>query len=351
MAKKHNTIGLDIGSSSIKLVQVRQSKQGLALENFALSPLQMEAIYEGGIRDTSIVIESIKELVSSQELKSKNVALSIGGHSVIVKKVTLPAMSDEELAESIQWEAEQYIPYDADDVYLDHQVLQLRPEQGQMDIILVAAKRDVVDQYVDVVREAGLKPVVVDTDCFAVQNTFELNYGLSEEELVCLIHVGAENLNLNVISYGVTTFTRDLQMGGDMYTSEIVKQMGCSYAEAEAYKFGGAGNQIVPQEVPRILQSMSETFASEINRSLEFHLATSGEERFNRIFISGGAARLPALGEEIARKSGTHVELIDPFRAIHVDPSLFKMEYIQQMSPLATVALGLSVRHRGDKSS
>jgi type IV pilus assembly protein PilM len=349
MAKKQNTIGLDIGSNSIKLVQLRTTKQGYALENFAISKLEPEAIYEGGIRDQGLVIERIKELVTSHDLKTKNVALSIGGHSVIVKKITLPAMSDEELAESIRWEAEQYIPYDPEDVYLDHQVLKLRAEQGQMDVLLVAAKRDVVDQYVDVVREVGLKPVVVDTDCFAVQNSFELSYGLPEDELVCLIHVGAESLNLNVISYGVTSFTRDLQLGGEAYTSEIIKQMGCSYQEAEAYKLGGIGNQILPQEVPRILQSISENFASEINRSLEFHLATSGEASFHKIYLSGGGARLSSLSDEIARKSNTPVELIDPFRAIEVNPALFKMEYIRDWSAHSTVALGLSLRHRGDK--
>lgn len=349
MAKKNNTIGLDIGSNTIKLVQVQTTKQGVELENFAISKLEPEAIYEGGIRDTKLVIARVRELLTSHDLKTKNVALSIGGHSVIVKKISLPAMTDEELAESIKWEAEQYIPYDPDDVYLDHHVLKLRPEQGLMDVLLVAAKRDVVDQYVEVVREVGFKPVVIDTDCFAVQNAFELNYGLPEDELVCLIHVGAENLNLNVISYGVTSFTRDLEMGGEAYTSEIIKQMGCTYQEAEAYKFGGMGNQILPQAIPKILTSISENFASEINRSLEFHLATSGEERFHKIYLSGGAARLSSLAEEISRKSKAPVELIDPFRQVKVNEAVFKMEYIRDWSAHSAVALGLSLRHRGDK--
>ena len=352
MAKNQNAVGIDIGSSSIKLIQVKRSNKGLSLENFAMSELSPEAIYEGGIHDQQSVINTIKGLVDSLQLKTKTVALSIGGHSVIVKKITLPAMSDEELAESINWEADHYIPYDLVDVYLDYQVLQIRADQGQMDVMLVAAKREVVDQYVSVVREAGLKPITVDTDCFAVQNAFEVNYSLPEDQLICLIHIGAENLNINVISYGVNTFTRDLQLGGDTYTREIQKQMGTSYQEAEAYKLGGSGasgNQIIPQDVQRILVMISEQIASEINRSLEFHLATSGESRFEKIYLSGGTVRLSTLADEIAKKTNTPVELLNPFNAVDIDPNVFNVQYLSETKSYAPIALGLSLRHKNDK--
>lgn len=352
MAKNQNVVGLDIGSSSIKLIQVKRSNKGLSLENFAMSELAPEAIYEGGIHDQESVISTIKGLIDSLQLKTKTVSLSIGGHSVIVKKITLPAMSDEELAESINWEADHYIPYDLVDVYLDYQVLQIRADQGQMDVMLVAAKREVVDQYVSVVREAGLKPIAVDTDCFAVQNAFEVNYTLPDDKLICLIHVGAENLNINVISYGVNTFTRDLQLGGDTYTREIQKQMGTSYQEAEAYKLGGSGasgNQIIPQDVQRILVMISEQIASEVNRSLEFHLATSGESRFEKIYLSGGTVRLSTLADEIAKKTNTPVELLDPFHAVDIDSNIFNVQYLAETKSYAPVALGLGLRHKNDK--
>jgi type IV pilus assembly protein PilM len=352
MAKNLNAIGLDIGSNSIKLIQVKRSNQGVTLENFAMSELAPEAIYEGGIHDTDAVVSTIKELVDSLQLKSKTVAISIGGHSVIVKKITLPAMSDEELAESINWEADHYIPYDLVDVYLDYQILQTRADQGQMDVMLVAAKREVVDQYLEVVREAGLKPVAVDTDCFAVQNAFDVNYSLPDNQLICLIHIGAENLNINVIAYGVNTFTRDLQLGGDSYTREIQKQMGTSYQEAEAYKLGGGelgGNQIIPQDVQRILVMMSEQIASEINRSLEFHLATSGESRFEKIYLSGGAVRLSILADEVAKKTNTPVELLDPFHSVEIDSSVFNVRYLDDSKSFAPVAFGLGLRHKNDK--
>lgn len=352
MAKNQNAIGLDIGSNSIKLIQLKRSNQGMALENFAMSELSPEAIYEGGIHDRDAVIKTIKELIDSLQIRSKAVAISIGGHSVIVKKITLPAMSDEELAESISWEADHYIPYDLVDVYLDYQILQTRADQGQMDVMLVAAKREVVDQYLEVVREVGLKPIIVDTDCFAVQNAFEVNYQLPTDKLICLIHIGAENLNINVIAYGVNTFTRDLQLGGDFYTREIQKQMGTSYQEAEAYKLGGSGyggDQIIPSDVQRILVMMSEQIASEINRSLEFHLATSGESRFEKIYITGGAAKLSTLADEIAKKTNTPVELLDPFKAVEIDPNVFNTQYLSDAKSYAPVALGLSLRHKNDK--
>ena len=353
MAKNQSAIGLDIGSNTIKLVQLKRSNQGLSLENFAITELVPEAIYEGGIHDTTEVTNTLQKLITDLQIKSKHVAISIGGHSVIVKKITLPAMTDEELAESINWEADHYIPYDLVDVYLDYQILQVRADQGQMDVMLVAAKREVVDQYVDVARQAGLKPVVVDTDCFAVQNTFEVNYQLPNDQLICLIHIGAENLNINVISYGVNTFTRDLQLGGDSYTREIQKQMGTSYQEAEAYKLGGrygGGSQIIPQEVQRILVMMSEQIASEINRSLEFHLATSGEGRFSKIYISGGATKLSTLADEIAKRTNTPVELLDPFQEIGIDSKVFEPQYLFDNRAYASVALGLALRHKHDKS-
>ena len=352
MAKNQNAIGLDIGSNSIKLIQVKRSNQGMNLENFAMSELSPEAIYEGGIHDKEAVVKTIKELIESLHLKSKQVAISIGGHSVIVKKITLPAMSDDELAESISWEADHYIPYDLVDVYLDYQILQTRADQGQMDVMLVAAKRDVVDQYLDVVREAGLKPVAVDTDCFTVQNAFEVNYQLPIDKLICLIHIGAENLNINVIAYGVNTFTRDLQLGGDFYTREIQKQMGTSYQEAEAYKLGGSGiggDHIIPQDVQRILVMMSDQIASEINRSLEFHLATSGESRFEKIYLSGGAAKLTTLSDEIAKKTHTPVELLNPFHSVDIDGSVFNTQYLADAKSYAPVAFGLALRHKNDK--
>ncbi|MEZ4466076.1 MAG: type IV pilus assembly protein PilM [bacterium] len=353
MARRKNALGLDIGSSSVKLVQLRESKKGIELANFSMAPLPSEAIVDGALMNSPAVVDTIQSMVSAQKLKSREVAVSVSGHSVIIKKISLPAMTPEELSESIRWEAEQYIPFDINDVYLDYETLKERPEQGQMDVLLVAAKREIVDEYLSVVREAGLEPVVVDVDCLTIQNAFEVAYGYSLGETIVLIDVGASTLNINVLSGKATTFTRDISMGGNQYTEEIQKQLGVSYDEAEAYKLGGEkgvdADSVVPHEVERVMAQVSESIASEIHRSLDFYLATSSEGRLSKIYLSGGSAKVPSLARTIEQRVGVQVEQFDPFRNVQIDPKLFNLEYINEIRPLACVAVGLGLRYRGDK--
>ena len=227
----------------------------------------------------------------SQKIKQKEVAVSVSGHSVILRKINLPVMTREELDESIQWEAEQYIPFDINDVNIDVAILNDHNDQGQMDVLLVAAKKDMINDYINVVREAGLIASVVDVDSFAVQNAFEVNYNLPVGETVALINVGAAVVNINVVHSGVSAFTRDIAQGGNQYTDEIQKQLNVSYDEAEALKVGGGGNDVdsvVPQEVERVMQQVSETIANDVQRSLDFYAATSADASINRIYLSGG---------------------------------------------------------------
>ncbi|MBU0552253.1 pilus assembly protein PilM [Myxococcota bacterium] len=354
MAKRKNALGLDIGSSSVKLVQLKESKKGIQLAHFAMAPLPTATIVDGALMNSSAVVSAIEELVASQKLKNKEVAVSISGHSVIIRKISLPAMTKEELDDSIKWEAEQYIPFDVNDVYLDYQILQLRPEQGQMDVLLVAAKKEIVDEYTGVVKEAGLIPVVVDIDCFTVQNVFEIGYGFPPGEAIVLIDVGASTIKINVISNGITTFTRDITMGGQQFTEEIQKQLNVSYDEAEAYKLGGERgadvDSVIPQEVQRVMSQVSDTITGEIQRSLDFYLATASEGRLSRIYLSGGASKVPALARSIENRVGVVVEILDPFRNIEIDGRLFDLKYIDNVRPLAAVAVGLGLRKGGDKS-
>jgi type IV pilus assembly protein PilM len=353
MARRRNAIGLDIGSSSIKLVQVKETKKGVQLLNFSMAPLPPEAIVDGALMNATAVVDTIQGMISAQKLKSKDVAISLSGNSIIIKKIGLPAMTPEELDESIKWEAEQYIPYDVNDVNLDYQILQSRPEQGQMDVLLVAAKKEMVEEYVGIVKEAGLDPVVVDVDSFTIQNAFEVNYAWPPGETVVLIDIGASTININVVANGITSFTRDISMGGNQFTEEIQKQLNVSYDEAEAYKLGGErgvdADSVIPQEVERVIQSVSEAMAGEIHRSLDFYLATSSEGRMSRIYLSGGTAKVPALARTIEQRVGVPVELLDPFRNIQIDQKLFNLDYINEVRPLAAVAVGLALRRPGDK--
>src|SRR5438128_1610170 len=264
MAKSRLALGLDIGSSSVKLVQLKEAKRGYVLEAFGVAPLPPEAIVDGALMNSTAIVEAIRQLVTQYKLKNREVAIGVSGHSVIIKKISMPKMTQEELEESIQWEAEQYIPFDVKDVNIDVQILSpadVDTGTGQMDVLLVAAKKDMINDYTSVVSEAGLLPVVVDVDAFAVQNSFEVNYDVPKNETIVLVNAGASVANINVLANGLTTFTRDVTMGGNQFTEEIQKQLNVSYDEAEKLKVGGDAAQdsdsVVPQEVERVIQGVA----------------------------------------------------------------------------------------------
>src|SRR5512137_2398765 len=216
MAKSKLALGLDIGSSSVKLVHLREGKRGHTLLAWGEAPLPPEAVVDNQLMNSSAIVQAIRELVAQQKVKVKDVAIGVRGHSVIIKRISMPFMSQEDLDESIQWEAEQYIPFDVKDVNIDTQILTPKADAaGQMDVLLVAAKKDMINDYTSVCAEAGLTATVVDVDAFAVQNAFERNYELSPSDTVVLINVGATVANINIISRGYTTFTRDITMGGN----------------------------------------------------------------------------------------------------------------------------------------
>ena len=352
MAKSKLTVGLDIGSSSVKLVQLKEKRGGFALEAFGSAPLPPEAIVDGALMNSAAIVTAIQEVVAEQKLRAREVAIGVRGHSVIIKKIAMPRMSQEELDESIQWEAEQYIPFDVKDVNIDTQIL--TPEgdaAGQMDVLLVAAKKDMINDYTAVCAEAGLAATVVDVDAFAVQNAYEANYDLGSGETVVLINVGAAVTNINVVSRGITTFTRDVTMGGNAFTEEIQKQLNISYDEAEALKVGGQGetDAVVPQEVERVIQGVADQMGGEIQRSLDFYAATAADARIGRVYLSGGTARIPALFKVIEARAGVPVEILNPLKNIEIDNRKFDPAALLAAAPAAAVAVGLALRRPGDK--
>ncbi len=352
MAKSKLAVGLDIGSSSVKLVALREKKGGYTLQAWGSAPLPPEAIVDGALMNSSAIVQAVQELVAQQKVKTREVAIGVRGHSVIIKKISLPRMTQEELDESIQWEAEQYIPFDVKDVNIDTQIL--TPEgdaAGQMDVLLCAAKKDMINDYTSVCAEAGLTAVVVDVDAFAVQNAYEANYDVNPAETIVLINVGAAVSNINVISRGITTFTRDITMGGNAFTEEIQKQLNISYDEAEALKVGGQGetDAVVPQEVERVIQGVADQMGGEIQRSLDFYAATAADSRVAKVFLSGGTARIPALFKVIESRAGVPVEILNPFKNIEIDNRRFDPAAMLAAAPSATVGVGLALRRPGDK--
>jgi len=351
MAKSKLAVGLDIGSASVKLVQLKEKKGGYQLLAFGTAPLPPEAIVDGALMNSAAIVQAIQEVVAQQKVKAKEVAIGVRGHSVIIKKISMPRMSQEELDESIQWEAEQYIPFDVKDVNIDTQIL--TPEgdaAGQMDVLLVAAKKDMINDYTSVCAEAGLTATVVDVDAFAVQNAFEASYDGSADTVV-LVNVGAAVSNINVISRGVTTFTRDITMGGNAFTEEIQKQLNISYDEAEALKVGGQGetDAVVPQEVERVIQAVADQMGGEIQRSLDFYASTAADGRITKAFLSGGTARIPALFKVVEARAGVPVEILNPFKNVEVDNKKFDPAVIVAAAPSAAVCVGLALRSAGDK--
>lgn len=348
--KKKDLIGVDIGSSAVKAVCLKDVRGGYELAGLGMTTLPSGSIVDNVIMDSSTVVEAIKGLVESLKLKTKNVATSVSGHSVIIRKIPMQIMTEDEIETSIQWEAEKFIPFEVSEVNLDYQVIGVdEADSSVMNVILVAAKKEVVNDYVAIFKECGLQPLVVDIDCFAVQNVFEINYGTADDENVALINVGASSMNVNVLKKGVSVFTRDIQIGGNAYNEELQKALGVDGETAEKLKLGAASEEISADAVRQVLQDTTETLTQELQRSIDFFTATTAEEKISKVYITGGTSRVEWFGGSLERRLGVEVEAIDPWRQISYSEKDFDSEYLQAMGPVYTVAAGLAMRRMGDK--
>jgi type IV pilus assembly protein PilM len=349
--KSNSIIGLDIGSSSVKAVELTAKPKGLELQHVGVAKLPPEAIVQGAFLNSSAIVDAIREAVDGASSRTKNVATAVSGHSLIVKKISLPSMTRDELDESIRWEAEQYIPFDINEVNLDFQILNAGETEGQMDVLLVAAKKDLIDDYVNVITEAGLHPVVLDVEAFAVENAFEVNYEIGADEVVALADIGAQVVNINIIMNGIPAFTRDISTGGNVYTEEIQKALSVGWEEAERIKIGGSSTEqsqeVVPQEVEQAMQSVTETVTGEISRSLDFFAATAAESRINRILLTGGGSRVSGLDAAFQSKTNIPVEHLNPLTRM-IPSSRFDQEFLEEVSPSLGVGVGLALRRTDD---
>lgn len=346
--KSKEIVGIDIGSSSVKLVQLTEQKGTYHLVNVGILPLPSDAIVDNSLMDTTSIVETIKDITKSLGTKAKEAVCSISGNSVIIRKISLPAMTPEELEDQIAWEAEQYIPFDINDVNLDFEILESDlSSSGKMTILLVASKKEIINEYVAVFNEAGLKLVVIDVDSFAVQNIYEKNYSPSENEVAALINIGASIMNLNVVKDGGSLFTRDVQMGGNLYTEEIQRQFSLNSQDAERCKL--TGDYPDAERLRDTISRMNETIAQEIQRSLDFYNSTAEENKISRIYLSGGGSKVSMLSETLAHRLGLPVELLNPLKNIKYNEREFDPEYLQEIAPLVAVAAGLAMRRLGDK--
>lgn len=351
--KSKGLVGLDIGSSAVKMVELKKQSKGenkWKLVNIGSAPLSPEVIVDGSIMDSTVVVDAIAQLFNENKIKGNDVAIAVSGHSVIIKKITMAYMAEEELSESIRWEAESYIPFDIDDVHLDYQVLdESERGDGNMDVLLVAAKKEKVSEYVSVVQQSGKAPVVVDVDSFALQNSLTANYELSELQVTALVNIGASVMNINIMHGTSSIFWRDISFGGNIYTDAIQKDLGVDYDTAELLKRGESVEGYDFERVIPILQSVTNDLGIEVQKTFDFFKATTSAEKINRIMLTGGGSKILNLDTYLAERFEAPVESLNPFQNITYNEKQFNPELIHELKASAAIAVGLAMRRAGDK--
>ena len=343
LSKQKLAIGLDIGSHSIKICELAEAGKNMKLLSLGTAQLPQGAVEDGELKDADVVAEIIKTLIQNLGIKSKKVAISISGYSVIMKKINLAVMTDEELQHHIQAEAEQYIPFDIDEVYIDYQDLQTNEENDERtDVMLVAAKKDVVNKYIDMLNSIGLNVVVVDVDAFALENSYELSMG--QDGNVILVDIGSSKMNINIISEGASVFARDVFLGSRQLTEQIQSHLGVSFEEAEDLK-------VCAQDPGNQTGNLEETFANactqwmlEIKKALDFYNSNYPEAPIDKMILSGGGVHIKGLSAYFSLESNLDVNVFNPFITTSFDTKNIDSEYVAYLGPEMAISTGLATR-------
>jgi len=344
IGKRKGLVGLDIGSSAVKAVELKKRGDAYELVNFGLELLEPDMVVDGAIMDALTVSEAIERIFAGNKIKTRNVATSVSGHSVIVKRITVSAATGEELNEAMAYEAQQHIPFDISDVNLSYQPLGASSSGQGTDVMLVAAKREKILNHTNVLGQANKTPCVVDYDGFATFNTFEANYDVSPDTVVALLNIGASITNIVVGRGGIPLFTRDVSVGGNQYTDILQKELDLSYENAEKLKQGQQVGSITREQMVPHLRSVSEILMLEVQKTFDFFRQTALAENAQQIYLAGGSARIEGLVEQLKEEFRVPVEIIDPFRKVKVDPEKFDSAYLQDIAPCLCVATGLALR-------
>lgn len=343
LKKQKLSLGLDIGSHSIKICEFSETPTGYRLMSLGSILLPPDSLEDGALQDPEAVSKAISTLLSNLKIKSKKVAISISGYSVIVKKINLAVMTEDELDRHIQSEAEQYIPFDIDDVYLDFQDLKTNTEdEDRTDVMLVAAKRDVVDGYLDMLRDTGLQPVVVDVDAFALENAFEANFGLDDN--VALVDIGASKMNINIIAQGTSILARDVVLGSRQLTEQIQNHFDLSFEDAEALKIGTAPAGDKKEELDGIVVNTCTQWVTEVKRAIDFYYSNHPDDKVSKILLSGGGAKIKGFADFFKEETDIPVEIFNPFQTTSFDHNIINEQYLQTIAPEMTLAAGLATR-------
>ena len=348
LGKKDHLVGLDIGSRTIKAAEMVESKKGRSVRRFGMTDIAPGLIEDGSINDPETVAESIRQLFKTYNLKEQNVAISIGGYSVIVKKISVQTMEEEKLQESIHFEAEQYIPFDISDVNLDFQILgPNETNPNQMNVFLVAAKKEMVNDYINLVNLAGLNPCIIDVEAFALQNVFEINYDIKDEN-VALIDIGASKTSLNILKGNSSVFMRDVSLGCGQINQKITSLVDCSFEESEAIKLGDEPDKLPEEDLKEIITGVVSDWCTEIRRALDFFYSTYPDDQIKRIMLSGGGGNISEFRDLLAAEASAEVETINPFNNFSIDSNL-DPAFLNRFAPQAAICMGLAVRRIDDK--
>jgi len=339
-------IGLDVGSRTLKVCKAEDGKKGFKITRFGMKDIPSGLIDDGMVKDHGAVAEAIKELFKVHKIKEKHVALSIGGYSIIIKVISLQSMPEEELQETIQFEAEQYIPFDISDVNLDFQILgEDLDNPNQMNVLLVAAKKEIVEDYANLIQMAGLIPVVIDVDAFALQNIYEINYN-PENENVALIDIGTSKTTLNILKGKLSVLIRDVPMGCGKINEQIISRVGCSLDEAESSYHTEQSKGGSP-EAKEVVSSVAGDWCAEIRRVLDYFYSTYPSDQINRILLSGGGANIRQFSQLLKDETSIDVDILNPFT--NFVTSDFDAAYLDRIAPQSAICLGLALRRVDDK--
>jgi type IV pilus assembly protein PilM len=352
LRRAKSLVGLDIGSSAVKAVELKAAGKGYKVTAFGAESVPPDSIVDGAIIDGAAVADAIRRVFEGNKIQTKDVAASLSGNAVIVKKITLPVMTEGELAESIYWEAEQYIPFDIQDVNLDYQILDpgdAANGKATMDVLLVAAKKEKIADYTGVIAQAGRTAVVVDVDAFALQNAFEVNYGIEPGRVVVLLNAGASATNINILQGDQSVFTRDISIGGNAYTEALQKELNLPFEQADQLKRGEPVDGVTFDDARPVLRAVTENVMLEIQKTFDFFKATAASDRIDRIVVSGGASRAEGFLEMLTERFEAPVELFDPFKNVAFDAKRFQVGAVDAIAPTAAVAVGLALRRAADR--
>jgi type IV pilus assembly protein PilM len=342
---KKSIVGLDIGSSAVKAIELNKKGNSLQLVSLGFESLQPDTIVDGQIMELNNVANVITNIFTEHQIKTSRVAAGVSGHSVIVKNIVLPQMSEDELQESFSWHAEEHIPFDISDVNLDYQVTSRSPDA--LNVLMAACKSDKIANVKQAIQLAGKQPVVIDVDAFALQNCYELNYQPKAGEVIALLNIGSSTMNINILNGSRSVFARDASVGGSQYTSLLQRELGLTFEQAEATKRGHPLPEgIESRPIKPIIETVSDILALEIRKTMDFYRATAeeSEEAIQKILIAGGGSKLPGLPDYLAKRFEIPVELFDSFRQIQVDGRKFDPDYMKEIVADMAIAVGLALR-------